>query len=466
MFVQVPAVMIETLHDWHVPVHAELQQTPSTHMLLKHSLAAAQVEPFSFLQLAMPSHESVPVQFGESSRFAGTFEHVPNAPVMLQALQVSVHVLLQHLPSTQKPLTHSEPTVQVLPRSPLQPLAPLHEPGMHSFSGSAPLMIGPHVPFVPCPFSAAVHAWQVAVHAVLQHVPSTQNVLRHSELKAHAWPFSFLQLPMPSHVFVPMQFGESSTPDARFEHVPMLPAILHAWHVVMHALLQQTPSAQNWLKHSLLAAQTCPCSFLQAPLPSHVFAPMQPGESSTPVIRLVHVPTLPAMLQDWHVVAQVLLQQTPSAQKPLKHSLPTEHPMPISFLHAALPSHEFVPMHIGESSDPEGTFEHIPRLPATLHALQVAVQVESQQTPSAQIALRHSPPRAQPTPLSFLQTPIPSHEFVPEQSAPSSWPRGRLEHVPAEPATLQDLHAAVQFVLQHTPSVQIPLPHWVPSVQG
>jgi hypothetical protein len=160
------------------------------------------------------------------------------------------------------------------------------------------------------------------------------------------------------------------------------------------------------------------------------------------------------------------LQHTPSAQKPLKQSLPIAQPWPFSFLQLPMPSQEFVPMQLGESSDAAGTFEHVPTLPATLHALHVSGHVELQQTPSAQMAPKHPAPPAQTWPLSFLQTPRPSHEFAPEQSAPSSWPMGRFAHVPADPATLQDLHAAVQPLLQQTPSTQRPLPHWLARVQG
>jgi hypothetical protein len=149
MFVHAPAVMIETLHDWHVPEQAELQQTPSTQKPLKQSPSTPHAEPLSFLQLPMPSQEFVVVQLGASSTFMGVLVHVPSAPVTLQAVHVAVHVELQHTPSTQKPLTHSVPVVHVLPRSPLQALAPLHDPGMHSFCGSEPFTMGPHVPFVP-----------------------------------------------------------------------------------------------------------------------------------------------------------------------------------------------------------------------------------------------------------------------------------------------------------------------------
>src|SRR5262245_17382459 len=45
---------------------------------------------------------------------------------------------------------------------------------VHSASGSVLLAMLPHVPLDPLPFFAAVHAWQVPVHVVSQHTPSTQ----------------------------------------------------------------------------------------------------------------------------------------------------------------------------------------------------------------------------------------------------------------------------------------------------
>jgi hypothetical protein len=38
-------------------------------------------------------------------------------------------------------------------------------------------------------------------------------------------------------------------------------------------------------------------------------------------------------------------------------------------------------------------------------------------------------------------------------------------HVPTLPATLHASHAPPHAVLQHTPSTQLPLPHWLAEVQ-
>ena len=54
------------------------------------------------------------------------------------------------------------------------PMLQVKRPG-HSLSGSVPAATKPHVPSLPAPFFAAVHAWQTPEQAVLQHTPSTQT---------------------------------------------------------------------------------------------------------------------------------------------------------------------------------------------------------------------------------------------------------------------------------------------------
>ena len=72
------------------------------------------------------------------------------------------------------------------PRRSASPLTPCRRPRRcstaapaHSLSGSVSLVMLPHVPLAP-PFLAALHAWQVALHAVLQQTPSAQKPLAQS----------------------------------------------------------------------------------------------------------------------------------------------------------------------------------------------------------------------------------------------------------------------------------------------
>jgi len=110
-----------------------------------------------------------------------------------------------------------------------------------------------------------LHAWQVPVHVVLQQTPSTQLPLTQSELPPGQFcPLIFLQAPIPSHALLPLQLGLLSVrPLAMFEQVPSLPAMLHAWHVPVHAEVQQTPSTQVLLPaHWLLVMHEAPVGSL------------------------------------------------------------------------------------------------------------------------------------------------------------------------------------------------------------
>lgn len=69
-----------------------------------------------------------------------------------------VQMLPQHVPSTQYPDKHCVLSEQGTPLYCLHTLAPLHAPPQHSSSGSLLLAMGPHTPFTPWFFLAAVHA--------------------------------------------------------------------------------------------------------------------------------------------------------------------------------------------------------------------------------------------------------------------------------------------------------------------
>src|SRR5262245_45407317 len=80
----------------------------------------------------------------------------------------------------------------------------------------------------------ASHAWS---HAMSQHTPSAQKPLVQSAAPAHGCPWSFLQLPIPSHELTPVHafMGlSSSVSTGTFVHVPTLPLRLHALHAAVH----------------------------------------------------------------------------------------------------------------------------------------------------------------------------------------------------------------------------------------
>jgi hypothetical protein len=175
-------------------------------------------------------------------------------------------------------------------------------------------MTGPQAPSIPCPFTVVEQAWQSPVQAVLQQTPSTQKVLKQFALIEQMVPVSDLHAPTPSHdCDAPEQVPTSSWPAVTFEQVPTVPVRLQAWHVVVQALLQQTPSTQLPLKHSTVLAQPSPISFLQTPMPSQDwFTPEHVLTSSWPEGTFEQVPTVPIRLQDLQLPLQSALQQTPS----------------------------------------------------------------------------------------------------------------------------------------------------------
>jgi hypothetical protein len=68
---------------------------------------------------------------------------------------------------------------------------------VHCWSGSVPAAIGPQVPFVPEPFFAAEHAWQVPLQALSQQNPSAQKPLWHELPVVHGAPAGWKGMQVP-----------------------------------------------------------------------------------------------------------------------------------------------------------------------------------------------------------------------------------------------------------------------------
>ena len=143
--------------------------------------------------------------------------------------------------------THSLPVVHAAPVSfthaPLPSQMFVH--GGVPIGSFCPTGMGVHVPTVP----GNSHAIHVPVHEVLQQTPSTQCSDPHSASMLHALPLakSTEQTAAPSHL--PRGHSSSGSVSAAMgPQDPSLPfpffAALHAKHVVVQALLQQTPSTQ------------------------------------------------------------------------------------------------------------------------------------------------------------------------------------------------------------------------------
>ena len=156
--------------------------------------------------------------------------HVPFEPepffAVVHAWQVPAHAVLQHTPSTQLLLVHSPLIEHAVPfENSAHEVDPLHEAApAHSLSGSVPTAMLPHVPFAPEPFFAVVHAWQVAVQAVLQHTPSTHWLLVHSPFCPHGVPFAYSAHEVaPLHSVGPGHSLSGSSPAMMVAHTPSMP---------------------------------------------------------------------------------------------------------------------------------------------------------------------------------------------------------------------------------------------------
>jgi hypothetical protein len=174
--VQVPTLPL-MLQAWQVPPHAELQQTPSTQLPLRHWLDVAQAVPFVDRQLPAPLQALGAVQPGASCWPLTTLEQVPALPGMLQAWQVPLQPVLQQTPSTQLPERHWPAFAQTVPFVYRQVPEPLQALGAVQFGASGwPDGTLEQVPMLP----VTLHAWQLPEQAPLQHTLSAQKPLVHS----------------------------------------------------------------------------------------------------------------------------------------------------------------------------------------------------------------------------------------------------------------------------------------------
>jgi len=343
------------LHWKHVVSHALSQQTPSTQLLLKHSEPAPHAVPFDFLHAPMPSHDSpIPEHIGASCVPFGTFTQAPTLPLTLHAMHMEPHVIEQQTPSSQIPLRQSDALA-----GHVSPVLTLHAPVASQTSvpphpgSESPTPTDEQVPSLP----GRLHALHTSVHVVSQQKLSTQLPVMQSPATLQE-PLAFLQLPEPSHWFVPVHvidaFG-SVWPAGMLTHWPSLPDTLHALHVAVQELWQQKPSTQVPFRQSLLPAQPCPTSFLHWPLPlQETLEPVHEGESSWPVGTFEHVPTLPDTLHALHVPVQPELQHTESTQFVLRHSLFAPQFLLFDFLHWPLPLQTSPPFWL--HADPDAVF--------------------------------------------------------------------------------------------------------------
>jgi hypothetical protein len=231
---------------------------------------------------------------------------------------------------------------------------------MHSLPGSVPAVTGRHRPSA-APVIAPAHALQLPVHAVSQHTPSTQLPLAHSGPAAHT---------------VPLVFGAT------------------------HALPTQAPPG----------AQSAPDvhDVLHVVVP-HAYAPHDV------VLAVWHVPAPSQVLAGVCVV-------------PLHDSAPQLVPA-AHRRHAPRPSHMPSRPQLVDASGlqslsgsvPPGMVRQMPSGWLVLllaHATQGPTHADSQQKPSTQNRLAHSPDTAHAAPVAFAGTHAPAEQMWPLAQSP------------------------------------------------
>jgi hypothetical protein len=189
---------------------------------------------------------------------------------------------------------------------------------------------------------------------------------------------------------------------------------------------------------------------------------------SWPFGTFVQVPTVPVIAHDWQVPPQAVMQQTPCAQKPDRHSPLPPHATPTLFL-AQLPPMQVngatqsasAPQVALHADAPQTYGSHIDdvaawQVPVPLHD-RADVSVEPVQLAAAHVvpaAYRRQPPAP-------LQEPSWPQPFAPwSVHWPSgSCPVGTLVQAPAVPVIAHDWQTPAQAVAQQVLCSQKPLWH-------
>jgi hypothetical protein len=300
-----------------------------------------------------------------------------------------------------------------------------------------------------------------------------------------------LQLP-PKHAAPAAVQLPSVVPSATAWQVPNDPVRLHELHSAQVLEPQHTLSTQCVLAHSVPAVHVCPPIFLQLPPKQAEPAAVQ-LPSVVPSATAWQVPNDPVTLHELQSAQVLEPQHLPSTHVSwLSQSVVTVQESPwadlsphlwVMVLHVTVPEQSVLLLHVLRQTglvelqtyDPQGDVAaagHAP-LPS-----QVAAAVR---TPAVQLCWRqpvlldHGWQAPLPSQLpALLQSPFVGSLFAPAQRDFGSEPAlSTLEQVPdgAVLVPLQVLHsppevASAQAVLQHRPSVQNPLWHWLAAVHA
>ena len=344
MFVQVPEPQL-----WQVPQELLAQQLPSTQLPEVHSPPALQLSPRAFLpqvppvqtfpavhwslsvqlvRQAEPSHRKVPQEW------VAPAEQAP-APLQVRA---SVSVDPEHdcgAHSTPEACFRHAPAALHLPSLPQVEAGSGEHPPCGS---SAPFATFAHTPL------ALPQLLHVPHEAVEQQVPSTQLPEPHSLAALQLAPSAFLPHTPSMHWFgathcegTVHELKQSVPPllqvngaQARLVPATQMPVPLHdpaevALPPLHDAAVQVVPEA--YLRHMPLPSQLP--SLPQLPRP---WSAQPPRGSGDPAATAEQVPALPVWLQEKQLDVQAVEQQTPWAQKLLRHSSAREQTAPGGFL--------------------------------------------------------------------------------------------------------------------------------------
>ena len=305
------------------------------------------------------------------------------------------------------------------------------------------------------------------------------------------WPLMRLQLP-PKHAEPAVVQPPSVVPSVTAWQVPSDPARLHELHSAQVLEPQHTLSTQYVLAHCVPVVHVCPPIFLQLPPKQAEPAAVQ-LPSVVPSATAWQVPSDPVRLHELQSAQVLEPQHLPSTQvNPVSQSVVTVQESPwadlsphlwVMVLHVTIPEQSVLLLHVLRQTglvelqtyDPQGDVAaagHAP-LPS-----QVAAAVR---TPAVQLCWRqpvlldHGWQAPLPSQLpALLQSPFVGSLFASAQRDLGSEPTlSTFEQVPdgAVLVPLQVLHrppevASAQAVLQHRPSVQNPLWHWLAAVQA
>jgi hypothetical protein len=255
-------------------------QTPApSHFAVARSLpvvhiGAVQVVPARYLRHA-PAPSQVPsrpqvsaplsAHWPSGSCPAGIVEHVPAVPARAHELQIPLHSVLQHAPSSQNPELHSSGAVHAPPSGFLPQLALMHVFGaVHSASFEQTVWqtaFAPHTKGAQLCVAGVGHAplasqRDASVMVEPVHDASAQIApcayLRHAPAPSHT--------PSRPHVATVSSghWSRGSVPTSAGMHVPRLPTAAQVMHVPAQSEVQHTPSTQNPLSQSVAIVHWAP----------------------------------------------------------------------------------------------------------------------------------------------------------------------------------------------------------------